>query len=236
MQIPVLDLSPFLNDKDSLPALASKLDSALSKCGFVHLINHGLNPDLIANTFSSSASFFALNESLKTTVETTEATQQGFVSQGREVFDQSEDGSKATHELREAYDVTSIDEEALFPDKLAPALRANLTPLAEATRALGMLVLRALALALGQDKDYLTGRHTRVLGRNNWSKIRSLYYPPVEASQVKPGVVRCGEHSDYGTITFLFQVKKINEQNRFTSSRSTRKRYFRLNSQKTANS
>ena len=69
-----------------------------------------------------------------------------------------------------------------------------------------MLILKALSLALGQDEEYLVSRHSRVLGRDNWSKIRSLFYPPVEASQVKPGVVRCGEHSDYGTITFLFQV------------------------------
>ena len=115
--------------------------------------------------------------------------------------------SQATHELREAYDVTSIASNALFPDALAPKLRPNLTSLAEATRELGMLLLRALALSLGQDKDYLTSRHERVLGKENWSKIRSLFYPPVEASQIRPGVVRCGEHSDYGTITFLFQVE-----------------------------
>ena len=26
-------------------------------------------------------------------------------------------------------------------------------------------------------------------------------------SVVRPGIVRCGEHSDYGTVTILFQVR-----------------------------
>lgn len=35
--------------------------------------------------------------------------------------------------------------------------------------------------------------------------LRTLYYPPLTDDDVKPGVVRCGAHSDYGTITLLFQ-------------------------------
>ena len=47
--------------------------------------------------------------------------------------------------------------------------------------------------------------HKALLGGNNGSfcKLRSLYYPAVTG--VRPGVTRCGEHSDYGTLTFLFQ-------------------------------
>ena len=41
-------------------------------------------------------------------------------------------------------------------------------------------------------------------GSGNASKIRSLFYPPIP-EQVPAGAIRCGEHSDYGTITFLFQ-------------------------------
>ena len=96
MQIPALDLSPFLTGQQPLSDLASQLDSALSQCGFVHLLNHGIDDDLIAATFRSSAEFFSLSEQAKATVATTEETQQGYVGQGREVFDQSEDGSKVT--------------------------------------------------------------------------------------------------------------------------------------------
>lgn len=36
--------------------------------------------------------------------------------------------------------------------------------------------------------------------------MRMLHYPPIADSEViKPGTVRCGEHSDYGLLTLLFQ-------------------------------
>ncbi len=47
-----------------------------------------------------------------------------------------------------------------------------------------------------------------ILGRENISKLRSIFYPPINLSDYKNfngTVVRCGEHSDYGTITFLYQ-------------------------------
>ena len=51
----------------------------------------------------------------------------------------------------------------------------------------------------------------------NATTFRSLYYPSLADSDVQPGVVRCGAHSDYGTITLLLQddnggleVKSIN--------------------------
>jgi isopenicillin N synthase-like dioxygenase len=39
----------------------------------------------------------------------------------------------------------------------------------------------------------------------NATTFRSLYYPSLADSDVQPGVVRCGAHSDYGTITLLLQ-------------------------------
>ena len=40
----------------------------------------------------------------------------------------------------------------------------------------------------------------------NATALRLLYYPPLpDESIIKPEQVRCGEHSDYGSITLLFQ-------------------------------
>ena len=42
---------------------------------------------------------------------------------------------------------------------------------------------------------------------NNLTAMRSIYYPPITGRLAEiEGVVRCGEHSDYGTITLLYQV------------------------------
>lgn len=37
------------------------------------------------------------------------------------------------------------------------------------------------------------------------SAFRTLHYPKIEDGTVEPGTVRCAEHTDYGTLTLLFQ-------------------------------
>lgn len=39
----------------------------------------------------------------------------------------------------------------------------------------------------------------------NRTIFRSLYYPTLSDTDIQPGVVRCGAHSDYGAITLLLQ-------------------------------
>ncbi len=48
-------------------------------------------------------------------------------------------------------------------------------------------------------EDFFTTRHNQ---QNH--TLRLLHYPPLQTSP-KPGQVRAGEHSDYGSLTLLFQ-------------------------------
>ena len=65
---------------------------------------------------------------------------------------------------------------------------------------------RALALSLNISEDFFLGIHKSLLrGGGSFCKLRSLYYPAIADGGVRPGVTRCGEHSDYGSLTFLFQ-------------------------------
>ena len=55
---------------------------------------------------------------------------QGYVSPGSEMLDNLKEGEgteKAAHELREAFDVSSVDAEAPFPDNVVPELRKTIT-------------------------------------------------------------------------------------------------------------
>jgi len=61
-------------------------------------------------------------------------------------------------------------------------------------------LLEAFALALNQPLTYFTDQH--VFGASNPSALRLLHYPPIAAE--KPGS-RAGVHSDYGSLTLLFQ-------------------------------
>ncbi|KAH3842120.1 hypothetical protein DPMN_115608 [Dreissena polymorpha] len=56
------------------------------------------------------------------------------------------------------------------------------------------------------DKSHMRVAHECIGMGNNATTLRSLYYPPLTPeSPIKPGQIRLGEHSDYGTITLLFQ-------------------------------
>jgi isopenicillin N synthase-like dioxygenase len=60
-------------------------------------------------------------------------------------------------------------------------------------------IFRAFALALDLPELFLVDRH-----RQQEHTLRLLHYPPLQ-QQPKPGQARAGEHSDYGSITLLFQ-------------------------------
>jgi isopenicillin N synthase-like dioxygenase len=74
-----------------------------------------------------------------------------------------------------------------------------------------------------EDEEYFMKRnlHLSDPSISGYSAIRTIYYPPIpETMEVGPGTVRCAPHSDYGTLTLLFQdtiggleVKKLLRMN-----------------------
>ncbi|CAL4185702.1 unnamed protein product, partial [Meganyctiphanes norvegica] len=154
--------------------------------------------DLINKAFSASSEFFALDESIKLDYPRNPEKQQGYVAVNREKFNANENSD----ELREAYDVKRMD--GMFPDEVVPAMRPAVKSLADSCIALSNRILEAMAVGLGIDRKFFTSTHKDICNDNNASCLRMLYYPPVPAN-VTEGSVRCGTHTDYGTITFLFQ-------------------------------
>lgn len=67
---------------------------------------------------------------------------------------------------------------------------------------LHMEVMRAIAVGMGLDEHYFDGFTD---GGDN--TLRLLHYPEVrkDVFTINPGQVRAGAHSDYGSITLLFQ-------------------------------
>ena len=54
--------------------------------------------------------------------------------------------------------------------------------------------------------DFMGNAHKLIGKKGNPTALQSLYYPALPAdSKFTAGELRCGEHTDYGTITFLFQ-------------------------------
>lgn len=62
-------------------------------------------------------------------------------------------------------------------------------------------ILSALAIALGVPEDHLRSLHNRAE-----NEFRILHYPAIPASELSDGkATRIAEHTDFGTITMLFQ-------------------------------
>ena len=73
---------------------------------------------------------------------------------------------KASHEEREAFEVTRITgKDARFPDSEIPQLRPALTQLAQDTKKLAYRILKALALAMNLPQDYFVDCHQHILGK-----------------------------------------------------------------------
>ena len=68
------------------------------------------------------------------------------------------------------------------------------------------VISKLFSFLLIQDPDWLSSVHKSMGTTDNATALRLLFYPPLPANSViKPGQIRCGEHSDYGSVTLLFQ-------------------------------
>ncbi|XP_045167127.2 uncharacterized protein LOC123530421 [Mercenaria mercenaria] len=67
-------------------------------------------------------------------------------------------------------------------------------------------VCDALSVGLGLGENFMRNAHKSVSKKENQATLRSSYYPPIPQDvDIKPGQIRLGDHSDFGTITLLFQ-------------------------------
>lgn len=96
-----------------------------------------------------------------------------------------------------------------YPTGEVPDLKPSMEELTEESRIVLKKLLKAFGLALKlDDPDYLLKIHKNLNDDKVVSKstIRSLYYPPLPDDYTIPSNgIRCREHTDFGTITMIFQ-------------------------------
>ena len=68
------------------------------------------------------------------------------------------------------------------------------------------LLLDYFAYVFVQDPLLFVKQHVKSF-ENSGTTLRTLYYPALTDVTPKENQVRCGEHSDYGGITLLFQER-----------------------------
>ncbi|MBF1801971.1 isopenicillin N synthase family dioxygenase [Alloalcanivorax profundimaris] len=207
--IPVIDFGPFLHGgAEDRQAVARAMRQASADWGFFYLSNHGVPADLLRRSFQASQDFFALPEAEKQSVAwQTASSNRGYVAVRRERLDASKPG-----DLKEAFNAgpeTGPDDlpEEERPYRLNrwpaghPAFRATVMELMDGCVAASNRVLSAFALALDLPDGFFVDSHDQL-----HHTLRLLHYPPLpEGFQPQGGERRAGAHTDYGSITLLFQ-------------------------------
>ncbi|RDW94116.1 isopenicillin N synthase family dioxygenase [Aspergillus mulundensis] len=219
MALPVVDFSSWYNldDEASRKGVAQELVNACQRVGFVRIINHSLPEDSLDGAFEWMRQFFALPEEEKMKAPHPEgwAVHRGYswpglekVSQIMSTGDDKEVRSKLREvpDVKEVYDIGSENNthepNQWLPDATLPGFREFMIQFYSDCDRVGNDILRALAVGLDlEDAEYLTMKHS-----GNSHQLRLLHYLPVPAEDLEQDrVSRCAAHTDWSSITLLFQ-------------------------------
>jgi len=194
--IPVVDIA----DPEA-PETVRAIGAACRDWGFFQAVGHGVDPHLIASVQRQMRAFFLQPLAAKQAIVRSAENPWGFYD--REL-------TRHTPDWKQIYDVGPASGRAIVPQwpALLPQFKPVIETFYDASNAVSMRILRAIALSLGVSSNaldaYFAPEHT--------SFLRLNYYPecptperPVDASVAKAGYLGVNQHTDAGAVTVLFQ-------------------------------
>ncbi|KAH0284477.1 Clavaminate synthase-like protein [Aureobasidium namibiae CBS 147.97] len=199
-QIPVIDISPA-----NAHAATQLLDAAANN-GFVFIENNAaaaMPPTAVGNMFDLSKQFF--QSPIENKQECPTQNNRGWVSMQQETLDP---GNQKRGDFKEAFNLGEFS--GSTPNQPLPEpLSTHVDTVAgfsHSCHALCNKLLQLFAEALEIPSDWFSSRHDQSKGASG-SIMRLLYYPSVPDSLGQDeDDIRAGAHSDYGTLTLLFQL------------------------------
>lgn len=205
--VPVIDLG------GSTAEVAAAMGEACRRVGFLTVTGHGVPQSVVDAAWDAGRAFFDLPLAHKMTVAMpSPGSPYGYSPIRGETLARSL-GQETPPDLKESLAIgprglvpgpaTAAEEWAfsptLWPDDVLPALRPTWEAYFTAMGDLAARLLRLAAVALGLEAthfDPLIDRHA--------SAMRALNYPALDGA-ARPGQLRAGAHTDYGTLTILAQ-------------------------------
>ena len=208
--LPTIDLAPFLADAEGEAGryCVERLLQVCHRPGFCYLVGHGVPSDLEAAVISRARDFFALPIAERETLAIANSPHfRGYTMLGDE-------RTRGASDWREQLDLGAEESaEVVGPEEPAwrrlrgpnqwpaslPALRETVVEWMRAMDRVGVAVLRALALGLGQPIDYFD---SVVLPRGD-PHLKIMRYPgQLPGARSDQGV---GMHHDSGLVSFVLQ-------------------------------
>ncbi|KAF7195826.1 Proline hydroxylase buaE [Pseudocercospora fuligena] len=215
LEIPLIDFSAFLSgDAATKKSTAQAILAGFQNAGFVYLSNHGIPDNELRNTFSESAKFFARPFAEKDQLAwTTPEANRGYSQPGREKVTNVEGAddiekvrAQEGADLKESIEIGKENEPGMpnqWPnDAAGNVFRDQMVTFFDLCKDLHVNIMRSIAVGLGIDEFWFDQYCDA--GDNT---LRLLHYPEVKADIFKKNdnQVRAGSHTDYGSITLLFQ-------------------------------
>lgn len=200
-QVPVLDFAQVRT-----PAFASDIHDAFVRYGFVAIANHSIDPQLTERFLGLYRAFFARPESDKKRYH----QPGGGGARGYTPFGIETAKGAAHHDLKEFWHVgrelpPGHRLQRYMPPNVwiddLPGFRETSLAMFAAFDAMGLDLLRAIAVSLGLGRGYFDDK----VGEGN-SVLRVIHYPPMPPNPTES--VRAGAHEDINVITLLMGAEE----------------------------
>lgn len=216
--VPVIDLSAALSgDPAARKAAALAIGRACSTSGFFVIDGHGVPADLVQRIEDVSLAFFGLPDEVKQKYAVAEGdpTIRGYY--GTPSYVGASDGNETAPDLCELYTSCRLGDpgvarrEALgehfdvwsrpnvWPSEEVPEFESTSHEYYEVLQGLSAQIMQLFAIALGLDDTFFEAYID-----DHITNLTINHYPAV-AGEPLPGQYRKGPHSDWGTLTVLYQ-------------------------------
>jgi len=228
-RIPLIDFSKFRSatSQAEKKQTADEIVSAFKESGFIYIGNHGIPTATVKNVFTKSAEFFRLPVEVKDKLRWEDPrSNRGYVAFGRERVTQATDAAeiaalrskapdfKETMEIGRDWD--SVWKNQWPRESDLPQFKQTMLDFFKKCHDLHVEVLRSIAVGLDLEENFFDKKVDQ-----QCHNMRLLSYPSIKRELLESeGQARAGSHSDYGTLTLLFQdlVGGLEAQNPHTGA------------------
>ncbi|MDG2039249.1 MAG: 2-oxoglutarate and iron-dependent oxygenase domain-containing protein [Ilumatobacter sp.] len=203
-QLPIVDVGAMFGDAAERRALAEQVTSICHEIGFMLIVDHGVDQQLIDDVFDLMARFFALPEADRQLIDKRESPWfRGWESVGTEYTNGRPD-IREQIDLWTEWPVRELDVEPSYlrllgpnqwmPEAVLPGARELMGEWYHQMGGLADRLLGLLALGLGLDEQHIV----RLFGDEPMSLTKLIHYPPTPA-----GGAGVNAHHDAGFLTLL---------------------------------
>ncbi|KAL5120358.1 hypothetical protein ACEQ8H_001648 [Pleosporales sp. CAS-2024a] len=221
--------------KEEREHVARKLDEAFASAGFVYLKNHGVPHEQVERCFewvSEQPTYMSIKFELEISLTLVQSKKffdlphetkmlashppgashhRGYSAPGLEKISQHEYDPEELTKLRdvpdfkESFEIGNVNDKTQpniwLPEDKLPGFRAFMESYIVLSADLVHRILDSLSIALKLPEPGLSPTHSE-----NLSQMRLLHYPPIAAEELAQNKrTRINAHSDFGTLTRLFQ-------------------------------